>query len=129
MSEAIKAKCINIVRTDKPCLAIRDVIRDFMCNRCFTKSICNKLYIDNLQNLFHIKSKMLAGSISYLDNTIYGITLRPNLDLRIENIQGVPGNAMIYFTDATVNFQIIYIKLNYKFTFHFCYSIDTVDSA
>lgn len=55
-----------------------------------------------------------ASSFSYLNNTIYGININANLDMRLENIPGAAGIAKVYFTDSSVNFQLIFIKLHNK---------------
>lgn len=54
-----------------------------------------------------------AGSFSYLNTTVYGLKINANLDLRIENIQGAPGAARVYFTNTAVNFQPIFYKLKF----------------
>ena len=51
------------------------------------------------QSLFSLE--ILAGSFSYLNDNIYGITINANMDIRIEKHS--PGVAMIYFTDARVS--------------------------
>ncbi|RIA80596.1 hypothetical protein C1645_838417 [Glomus cerebriforme] len=43
-----------------------------------------------------------AGSFSYLNDTIYGVTINANMDLRIENFAEMPGAAKVYFTDASL---------------------------
>lgn len=48
-----------------------------------------------------------GGFFSYLNNTIYGVTINANMDLRIENYAPTPGTARVYFTDASVNFHLI----------------------
>ncbi|GET58267.1 hypothetical protein RIR_jg39380.t1 [Rhizophagus irregularis DAOM 181602=DAOM 197198] len=42
-----------------------------------------------------------ASSFSYLNNTIYGININANLDMRLENIPGAAGIAKVYFTDSS----------------------------
>ncbi|RIA95220.1 hypothetical protein C1645_816949 [Glomus cerebriforme] len=46
-----------------------------------------------------------GGAFSYLNNTVYGLTINANLDFRIENIQGMPGNARVFFTDGTLPYN------------------------
>jgi len=65
-----------------------------------------------------------GGFFSYLNTTIYGASIDANTDLRIETLPAAPGIAKVYFTDATVNFQLFFIKNNQytvhcKFTFIF----------
>ncbi|CAB4473972.1 hypothetical protein RhiirA1_458627 [Rhizophagus irregularis] len=43
-----------------------------------------------------------ASSFSYLNNTIYGININANLDMRLENIPGAAGIAKVYFTDSSL---------------------------
>ena len=45
-----------------------------------------------------------GGFFSYLNTTIYGVSIDANTDLRIETLPA-PGTAKVYFTDATVNFH------------------------
>ena len=52
-----------------------------------------------------------GGFFSYLNTTIYGVSIDANTDLRIETLPA-PGTAKVYFTDATVNFQLFFIKNN-----------------
>ncbi|CAG8754666.1 6617_t:CDS:2 [Funneliformis caledonium] len=49
---------------------------------------------------------MSDSMFSYLNATIYRITLHPNLDFRIAIIPAIPGSAMIYFTDATIPLNV-----------------------
>ncbi|CAI2176176.1 904_t:CDS:2 [Funneliformis geosporum] len=43
-----------------------------------------------------------AGTFSYLNNIIYGVTINANMDLRIEKLGHISGIAKVYFTDATL---------------------------
>ncbi|UZO12105.1 uncharacterized protein OCT59_003655 [Rhizophagus irregularis] len=45
---------------------------------------------------------MINSSFSYLNTTIYGVNLNANLDMRIENMQGIPAVARVYFTDSAL---------------------------
>ena len=65
---------------------------------------------DNIS--YKIYTMTFGGFFSYLNTTIYGVSIDANTDLRIETLPAAPGIAKVYFTDATVNFQLFFIKNN-----------------